>query len=87
MVCNLCNQRQPVGASCAYCSQSMARYYCSICHLFDDKEGRDIYHCPSCNVCRRGKVRAGQTQAHQAHHCMFSTTPSSRLPLTYACLC
>ncbi len=31
----------------------MARYYCNICHLFDDEPGRDIYHCPFCNFCRQ----------------------------------
>lgn len=31
------------------------RYYCGICHLFDDAPGKDIYHCPYCNVCRLGK--------------------------------
>lgn len=55
MVCMLCNTRQPVAANCSACSSSMSRYYCSICHLFDDEPGRDIYHCPFCNVCRRGK--------------------------------
>lgn len=57
MVCRFCNHRQAVAGACASCGNSMSRYYCSICHLFDDEPGRDIYHCPSCNVCRRGKVR------------------------------
>ena len=33
----------------------MARYYCAICNLWDDQPGRDIYHCPFCNLCRLGK--------------------------------
>lgn len=44
----------PVG-SCASCSTKLASYYCSICHLWDDEPGRAIYHCPFCNVCRRGQ--------------------------------
>ncbi|CAN0505237.1 unnamed protein product, partial [Ectocarpus sp. 8 AP-2014] len=32
-----------------------SRYYCGICHLFDDAPEKDIYHCPYCNVCRLGK--------------------------------
>ena len=40
-------------AACASCGASMARYYCSICHLFDDEPGRHIYHCPFCNFCRQ----------------------------------
>ncbi|WIA41165.1 hypothetical protein OEZ86_004781 [Tetradesmus obliquus] len=55
MCCMLCGTRQPVAGSCSSCGGSMAGYYCSICHLFDDEPGRDIYHCPFCNVCRRGK--------------------------------
>eukprot|EP00192_Tetraselmis_astigmatica_P000948 CAMPEP_0117679692 /NCGR_PEP_ID=MMETSP0804-20121206/17947_1 /TAXON_ID=1074897 /ORGANISM="Tetraselmis astigmatica, Strain CCMP880" /LENGTH=1249 /DNA_ID=CAMNT_0005489125 /DNA_START=485 /DNA_END=4234 /DNA_ORIENTATION=- len=55
MVCKICNVRQLAAGSCGSCGHTMARYYCSICHLFDNEPGRDIYHCPSCNVCRRGK--------------------------------
>lgn len=33
----------------------MARYYCGICHLWDDEPARAIYHCPFCNLCRRGR--------------------------------
>jgi hypothetical protein len=44
----------PAG-SCASCSTKLASYYCSICHLWDDEPGRAIYHCPFCNVCRRGQ--------------------------------
>ena len=54
MVCMECGTRQPVGSHCTHCATQMARYYCNICHLFDDQEGRDIYHCPFCNVCRCG---------------------------------
>jgi len=31
-----------------------AKYYCSICHLYDDSDKHPIYHCPYCNVCRKG---------------------------------
>ncbi|GBF95645.1 hypothetical protein Rsub_08627 [Raphidocelis subcapitata] len=55
MVCMPCGLRQPVAAACARCGEGAARYYCSICHLFDDEPGRSIYHCPFCNVCRRGQ--------------------------------
>jgi hypothetical protein len=55
MVCMPCGLRQPVSGACARCGEAMARYYCSICHLFDDEPGRSIYHCPFCNVCRRGQ--------------------------------
>ena len=43
----------------------MARYFCSICHLYDDEEGRSIYHCPFCNLCR-----VGRGLGMDACHCM-----------------
>lgn len=58
MQCMMCGTQQPVAQNCTTCGEQLARYYCNICHLFDDEPGRDIYHCPFCNVCRRGKVRA-----------------------------
>ena len=54
MVCNVCDTRQPVSNECTKCGAEMASYYCNVCHLFDGS-GNDIYHCPFCNVCRRGK--------------------------------
>lgn len=47
------------------CKQPMAHYYCNICHLFDDEPGRQIYHCPFCNLCR-----LGQGLGADACHCM-----------------
>lgn len=52
-------------ADCHACGLRMARYYCNICQLFDDEPGRDIYHCPFCNICRRGKGLG-----RDARHCM-----------------
>ena len=53
MRCMACGTKQAVGAACTACGTALARYYCSICHLFDDDPDRDIYHCPFCNFCRR----------------------------------
>jgi zinc finger-like protein len=61
MVCMECGARGAVGAACGACGASMARYYCDICHLFDDDPHREIYHCPFCNFCRR--VRRGRMLA------------------------
>ncbi|KAK9840584.1 hypothetical protein WJX81_003072 [Elliptochloris bilobata] len=55
MVCMACNLRQPASGSCSACGQPMARYYCGICHLWDDEPAHAIYHCPFCNLCRRGR--------------------------------
>ncbi|KAL3512235.1 hypothetical protein ACH5RR_024952 [Cinchona calisaya] len=56
MMCMRCLKIQPIGPVCSTPSCngfSMSRYYCSICKFFDDE--RDVYHCPSCNLCRLGK--------------------------------
>uniref|UniRef100_A0A7N1A4D0 Zinc finger protein n=1 Tax=Kalanchoe fedtschenkoi TaxID=63787 RepID=A0A7N1A4D0_KALFE len=56
MMCMQCLVIQPVGPTCSTksCNSfSMGKYYCSICKLFDD--GREIYHCPYCNLCRLGR--------------------------------
>ncbi|CAN0903475.1 Zinc finger protein BRUTUS-like At1g74770 [Linum grandiflorum] len=56
MMCMNCLTIQPIQQTCATIScnnLSMANYYCQICKLFDD--GREIYHCPFCNICRVGK--------------------------------
>uniref|UniRef100_A0A1D2ABG2 RING finger and CHY zinc finger domain-containing protein 1 n=1 Tax=Auxenochlorella protothecoides TaxID=3075 RepID=A0A1D2ABG2_AUXPR len=55
MVCMECSLRQPVAGSCSGCGTCMSRYYCKVCHLFDDDPGKAIYHCPFCNFCRQGK--------------------------------
>lgn len=53
MRCMECGTRQPVSNKCGHCGIEMAKYYCNICHLFDDDSSRPIYHCPFCNFCRR----------------------------------
>ena len=53
MVCMHCSTRQLSAADCVKCEKPMAKYFCSVCVFWDDAE--DAYHCPFCNVCRRGK--------------------------------
>lgn len=55
MVCMECNVQQSVAQECRNCRCQMAHYYCRVCRLFDDQQDKDIYHCPSCNICRLGK--------------------------------
>jgi len=58
-----------IAAECTGCKTRLGRYYCSICRLWDDQEGRSIYHCPFCNLCRRG-----QGLGIDACHCMHCNT-------------
>jgi zinc finger-like protein len=55
MVCMACSARQPSAKECRECGVTVARYFCSVCNFWDDSEDRDVYHCPFCNVCRRGE--------------------------------
>ena len=55
IVCMACGTRQGVTNRCQSCHIIMARYHCAICRLYDNDPDKDIYHCPFCNVCRRGK--------------------------------
>jgi len=50
MACGACGGRGPAGGACGACGASQARYYCAICRLWDDTPGRQIYHCPFCNM-------------------------------------
>eukprot|EP00891_Asterochloris_glomerata_P008539 jgi/Astpho2/8539/Aster-05573 len=61
----LASRQCHIEGSCANCQCRMARYFCSICHLYDDEEGRSIYHCPFCNLCR-----VGRGLGMDACHCM-----------------
>jgi zinc finger-like protein len=65
ILCMRCGSLQPTGPKCinplcisdskeSPSGSVFAKYYCSICNLFDD-ETKTIYHCPFCNVCRIGK--------------------------------
>lgn len=60
VLCMKCGSLQPAGPKCVNpdCESEgarFARYFCSICNLYDDDEQKTIYHCPYCNLCRKGK--------------------------------
>jgi zinc finger-like protein len=60
ILCMQCGALQPAGAKCVnkdcqYHTKPFAKYFCSICHLYDNDENKKIYHCPYCNVCRKGE--------------------------------
>merc|ERR1719362_128399 len=60
VLCMRCCTLQPAGSKCInkLCESHgvpYAKYHCGICNLFDDDLEKSIYHCPYCNVCRKGK--------------------------------
>ncbi|XP_075519466.1 zinc finger protein BRUTUS-like At1g74770 isoform X1 [Primulina tabacum] len=81
MMCMKCLKIQPIGPKCttSSCNDfSMARFYCSICKLFDDE--RQIYHCPYCNLCRVGKGLG-----FEYFHCMKCNACMSRSLFVHVC--
>ncbi|KAL9585625.1 MAG: hypothetical protein Q9212_001408 [Teloschistes hypoglaucus] len=55
MLCMLCGCAQVASERCTRCGERSARYYCSICKLWDDDATRSIYHCNDCGICRVGQ--------------------------------
>ena len=64
MRCGACGEWSPVGSHCGYCGTKSAAYHCGICKLLDSSLA-PTYHCPFCNVCRRG-----HGLGIDFHHCM-----------------
>jgi len=82
MQCMKCALIQPVAKNCKKCNVEMARYFCKVCNLFDDlQDGRNVYHCPFCNVCRKGKG-LGQ----DFFHCMKCNSCVSLVMGPHECL-
>ncbi|KAL8695538.1 MAG: hypothetical protein Q9224_003377 [Gallowayella concinna] len=55
MLCMFCGCPQAAAGECAQCGERSARYYCSVCKLWDDDPGKRIYHCHDCGICRIGE--------------------------------
>jgi Zinc-ribbon/CHY zinc finger/Ring finger domain len=58
IMCMKCNALQPaedrcINPDCESDGKPFAKYYCKICHLYDDRP-RPVFHCPYCNTCRMG---------------------------------
>ena len=64
MLCMLCGCAQPAAEVCRECGEPGARYYCSVCKLWDDDSGKSIYHCDDCGICR-----VGQGLGKDFYHC------------------
>lgn len=55
MLCMFCGTAQRAGEICVSCGASAARYYCSICKLWNDDPDKPVYHCNDCGICRIGR--------------------------------
>ncbi|KAI2468273.1 zf-CHY-domain-containing protein [Annulohypoxylon bovei var. microspora] len=55
MLCMFCGTAQRAGDACVSCGASAARYYCSICKLWNDDPDKPVYHCNDCGICRIGR--------------------------------
>ena len=60
MQCRFCRVVQSAQSACANpsCTQHgiSHRYYCSVCHLWENNPAREIFHCDACGICRVGKA-------------------------------
>ena len=70
MLCMLCGTAQRAGEVCIACGASAARYYCSICKLWNDDPDKNIYHCNDCGICR-----IGRGLGKDFFHCKVSLDP------------
>lgn len=55
----------PAHTHCGQCDVQFAQYACFTCNLWEDNPNVSIYHCPYCNLCRKGKGLG-----IDFHHCM-----------------
>lgn len=65
-----CQTLQPaedrcINSDCESRGKPFAKYFCRICHLYDDGNDKRIFHCPYCNCCR-----LGQGLGIDFRHCM-----------------
>ncbi|KAF4985955.1 hypothetical protein FGRMN_11041 [Fusarium graminum] len=54
MLCMICSTPQKASDMCINCGEESAHYYCNICHLWENRQSKPIYHCNDCGICRRG---------------------------------
>ncbi|KAJ4261571.1 hypothetical protein NW762_007002 [Fusarium torreyae] len=54
MLCMICATPQKASDMCISCGEISAHYYCNICHLWENRQSKPIYHCNDCGICRRG---------------------------------
>ena len=55
MKCMYCFTIQNIGKTCIACEMDLGEYYCEICKFHDSTEGKEIYHCNECGICRLGR--------------------------------
>lgn len=59
MQCVFCHCYQTTGSSCINPDCTMYdrhhRYYCDVCHLWEDDVSKAIFHCEKCGICRMGR--------------------------------
>lgn len=74
--CLRCGKEQAVSAKCVECEKPFSRYYCGICHLFDDDARKQIYHCEKCQMCRIG-TRERNVHCDKCNMCVSSDSMST----------
>jgi RING finger and CHY zinc finger domain-containing protein 1 len=53
--CLRCGNIQPKSKTCEKCKEDFAKYFCSVCCLYDDDgDKKGVFHCDGCGICRVG---------------------------------
>ena len=86
VMCMKCHALQPaedrcINPDCESRAKPFAKYFCRICHLYDDESDKNIFHCPYCNCCRLGRGLGIDFR-----HCMVSDSSDDGICcLSYTC--
>lgn len=68
--CHACSQIQLASNKCTnqMCKATFGEYYCGTCKLWST--GVDIYHCPKCDICLKGKPDVDSKHCDTCGYCM-----------------
>ena len=71
--CGILEQLPLTDLNCKECDNLLARYYCSVCNLFELDKEKSIFHCNECGICRKG-VREDYFHCDKCNMCILVTT-------------
>lgn len=68
--CHACSQVQLASNKCinGMCKAEFGEYFCGTCKLWSS--GVDIYHCPKCDICLKGKPDIDSKHCETCGYCM-----------------
>lgn len=55
ITCKGCGTDQQPSQQCTECDTVLGTYHCGKCSIWENLDGKHIYHCDACGMCRLGK--------------------------------